>query len=279
MHRVLFSLILFALSAVLSQTVMAAQVTYWFSGHVERVVNPSNALPFTVTVGAPFAGRVSYDTSLVGSAVINSFPEGDVGSYYFKEPKGLSVVLQIAGHTITNSPDLSGYSGAVGLYDQFNNGDSYWMETGKRLSIDGSPFLSAPYFSVISLYLDDNTKTAFSSIALPTNAPVLASFANERDFTWGAYKDDGGPTRLFSVEGVVTNITSSEQVLLNCHPSPPNSVRLGWPASVPDFTLESTTNLATGTWQSVTNPIVDVNGEHTVTVGLTGATCFFRLAK
>ena len=270
--------ILLALNAE-PQPISAAQVTYWFSGYVERVNNPSNALPFNVTIGMPFAGRVTYDTALVSLEDVHSYPAGDVGSYYFNSVAGLSAMLQIAGHTITNTADPSGFAGAMGLYDQYNDEDSLWMEAGKRLSIDGTPFLSPPYFSVISLFLSDDSKTAFNSVALPTNAPALASFAENREFTWGAYRDDGGPTRLFSVEGVLTSITSSEQVLLNYRPLPPDSAQLAWPASVSGFILQSSTNLATASWQDVPEPVVDVNGEHTVTVPAAGTATFFRLKK
>ena len=52
------------------------------------------------------------------------------------------------------------------------------------------------------------------------------------------------------------------------------------PAAFAGFTLESTTNLVAGSWQSVTNPVViSAAGEHTVTVGSMDTTRFFRLKK
>jgi len=158
--------------------------------------------------------------------------------------------------------------------------DTLSVESGKRASIDGVPFLSPPYFSSSSLFFSDDSKTAFASVDLPTALPDLASFPDNHEIIWGAYRDDGRPTKLFSVEGVLNSVTSSEQVMLNCRPLSANSVQLAWPASFAGFTLESTTNLVAGGWQSVTNPVViSAAGEHTVAVDSTGTTRFFRLKK
>src|SRR5262245_44463160 len=91
-----------ALVALLALNTVAAPVTYWFSGFVESIDNPSNALPFSVSVGTPFAAQLSYDPALIGSIYTNSYPEGDIGFYYFTNTAGYSIVFQIAGHTLTN---------------------------------------------------------------------------------------------------------------------------------------------------------------------------------
>jgi hypothetical protein len=259
----------------------ADQVTYWFSGLVTSVQNPSNAMPFNVSVGTPFAARLSYDASLIGYSNVNSYPDGEVGFYYFTNTAGYSMVFQIAGHTITNISRPGVFCGQVGIYDQYNNEDSYWSETGagRTLTLDGSPYLSAPYFSVISVYLDDDSKSTFTSVAIPTNAPVLSSFGSHRDLTWGAYIDDGGPTRLFSVSGVFTDISLIEQVLLNYRVLAANAVQLHWPVTVSGFTLQSSTDLSVNNWQAVTNGVLDINGEHTVTVTPDHPARCFRLIK
>jgi len=280
MNKVLLNLLFLALNAVVAQSAVAAQVNYWFSGQVTRVMNPSNALPFQVTEGMPFTGRVLYDTALVAQTMVAHFPSGDVGNYYFDNPKGLSIIIQIAGHTITNAADPSGYSGNITVDDRAAYSDTLAVESGKRASIDGIPFLSPPYFSSSSLFFSDSSKTVFASADLPTALPDLVSFPDNHEIIWGAYRDDGRPTKLFSVEGVLNSITSSEQVMLNCRPLPANSVQLAWPASFAGFTLESTSDLVAGNWQSVTNPVViSAAGEHTVTVGSMDTTRFFRLKK
>ena len=70
MNKVLLNLLFLALNAAAAQSTVAAQVNYWFSGQVTRVMNPSNALPFEVTEGMPFTGRVLYDTALVAQTFL-----------------------------------------------------------------------------------------------------------------------------------------------------------------------------------------------------------------
>jgi len=280
MNKILFNLFLVVLNAGIAQSAVAAQVNYWFSGQVTRVMNPSNALPFEVTEGMPFTGRVLYDTALIANSTVAHFPSGDVGNYYFNDPKGLSIIIQIAGHTITNAADPSGHSGNITVDDRAAYSDTLTVESGKRASIDGIPFLSPPYFSSSSLFFSDNSKTAFASVDLPTALPDLANFPDNHEIIWGAYRDDGRPTKLFSVEGVLNSVTSNEQVMLNCRPLSANSVQLAWPASFAGFTLESTSDLVTGSWQSVTNPAaISFAGEHIVTVEAASAVRFFRLKK
>jgi hypothetical protein len=267
------------LVGILAASAPAAPVTYWFSGYVSEISNPSNAMPFNVTIGAPFAAQLTYDPSLVGFSNLNSYPGGDIGFYYFTNTSGFSMKFQIAGHTITNTARPGRNCGLIGVYDQFNNEDSYWAETGGSLTVDGSPYLSDPYFSVIAMYLDDDSKTAFSTVAIPTNAPVLSQFTSHRDLTWGAYIDDGNPTQLFAITGILTSITTNEQVLLNYRSPSVNTLQLGWPITVSGFTLQSSSDLTIDNWQTVTNPVVDISVEHTVTVSTTGPARFFRLFK
>jgi hypothetical protein len=279
MMKVKSTLVLGALLVALVSNAAAAPVTFWFSGYVENVNNPSNAMPFGVAAGMPFAGHLTYDPALVGSTYTNSYPEGDLGFYYFTNTAGYSIVFQIAGHTITNVVIPGRNTGLVGVYDQYNNSDSYWAQSSGGLTLDGSPFLADPYFSGIYIYLQDNSKTAINTTDIPTNAPVLANFPDQRALTWGAYIDDGGPTRLFSVDGILTSVSTNELVLLNGRIVAPNTLQLGWPIILSGFTLQSRTNLAAGNWQSVINPVVDINAEHTVTVPVTESAGYFRLMK
>jgi hypothetical protein len=277
--RIKTTLVLGALVVALVSDVSAAPVTFWFSGHVENVNNPSNAMPFGVAAGTPFAGQLTYDPALIGSTYTNSYPGGDIGFYYFTSIAGYSIVFQIAGHTITNVVIPGRHTGLVGVYDQYNNSDSYWAQSSGGLTIDGSPFLADPYFSGIYIYLQDNSKTAINTTDIPTNAPVLANFPDQRALTWGAYIDDGGPTQLFSVNGVLTAVSTNELVLLNCRVVAPNTLQLGWPATLSGFTLQSRADLTAGNWQTVSNAVVDVNAEHTVTIPAAESAGYFRLKK
>ena len=279
MKKLLFNLLVIVMVAVSQQKADAAQVAYWFYGHVTGVNNNSNALPFSVTPGMPFSGRFSYDP-LQGDGDVDSFPTGDTGTYYFTEVAGFSLVLHIAGHTITNRVDPGVWTGAIGLYDQYNDEDHYWISAGKRLSIDGQPFMPPPYQSSVSLYLSDWSKTALNSVEIPTAPPILELFKENREFLWGAYLDDGIPSQLFAVFGEITHITSETQPALTCLRLSPGSVQLKWPAPFAGFILQSTTDLASGNWQNVSEPVVDANGEHTVTVSFSPSLpSFFRLKK
>lgn len=281
MKKVLFSLLVGGVTAVVSQPQAdAAQVAFWFYGHVTQVNNASNALPFSVTPGMPFAGRFSYDPSQ-GDGDVDSFPTGDTGTYSFTEVAGLSLVLHIGGHTITNRVDPGVWTGAVGLYDQFNDEDHYWISAGKRLSIDGQPFMPAPHQSSVSLYLSDRSKTALNSVAIPTAPPTLELFKDSREFLWGAYLDDGIPSQLFAVFGEITYITSDAQPVVTFVRLSPTSAQLRWPAPLAGFTVQSTTNLVNAnSWQNVSEPVVDASGEHTVTVTISpNAPRYFRLKK
>ena len=267
------------LLTTLAATATAAPVTYWFSGFVTAVNNASNAMPFSVNVGAPFTARLSYDPSLVASSNLNSYPEGDTGFYYFTNVDGISILFQIAGHTITNIVHPWRYAGLVGIYDRYNNEDSYWAQITGRLALDGTPYLDDPQFSVISIYLDDDSQTAFDSVALPTKAPALDKLKSHRDMVWGAYIDDGGPTPIFGVSGELTSITTTEQVQLNYRPLATGKAQLGWPVDLSGFTLQTSTNLSSTNWQTVTNSVVDISVEHTVTVSNTVPARFYRLIK
>jgi hypothetical protein len=277
--RIKSALALGALVVAFMSDAAAAPVTFWFSGHVEDVNNPSNAMPFVVTAGAPFAGQLTFDPDLVGSTYTNSYPEGDIGFYYFINTAGYSIVFQIAGHTITNVVIPGRNTGLVGVYVQYNNSDSYWAQSSGGLTLDGSPFLSDPYFSGIYIYFQDNSKTAIDTTAIPTNVPVLANFPDQRILTWGAYIDDGGPTQLFSVNGVLTAVSTNELVLLNGRIVAADTLQLGWPITLSGFTLQSRTNLAIGNWQTVSNAVVDINAEHTVTIPASESVGYFRLKK
>jgi len=56
-------LALITLVGSLATHVSAAPVTYWFNGFVESVSNPSNTMPFSVSVGAPFTAGFLFSES------------------------------------------------------------------------------------------------------------------------------------------------------------------------------------------------------------------------
>ncbi|MEI9863506.1 MAG: hypothetical protein WDN00_02920 [Limisphaerales bacterium] len=105
-------------------TATAAPVTFWFSGVVDSISNPSNTLPSGIAIGTPFSGRVSYDPALVSYSYSNSYATGDTSNNYFTNTDGLSMLVQIGGHTIMNAPNAEGYNcGYIGVNDDYDNFD------------------------------------------------------------------------------------------------------------------------------------------------------------
>ncbi len=58
-----------------------------------------------------------------------------------------------------------------------------------------------------------------------------------------------------------------------------NQVTLQWPANATGFTLESASNLLTGTWSSVPGNITVSNGFNNLTVNIDQTPAFFRLKQ
>jgi hypothetical protein len=183
MKKYLSILALAALTGALPQTCPATPVTFWFSGTVNSIYNPSNAVPADINIGTPFTGRITYDPAWMSFSNANSFPAGDTLDTYYTNTVGFSMLVQIGGHTITNAPNPDGYTcGYVGVYDQFNNSDSLTLETGNAaIIVDGSSTRVGNQIPVLNLYLQDAGKTVFSSASLPTSAPPQANFPAKRN--------------------------------------------------------------------------------------------------
>lgn len=281
MKKKLFILTLATLTGALLQTATAAPVTFWFSGTVDSINNPSNSLPSGIAIGTPFSGRVTYDPAWVSSATAYSFPAGDTSNSYFTNTAGFSMLVQIGGHTITNALNPIGYNyGYVGIYEQFNNNDSFTVETAHAdLMVDGSPTLVGNLIPYMNLSLSDRTKTAYNTAVLPSSPPTIGQFPDQRIFNWQNWVDDDFRTTVFSIAGNITVLTTNELVALNLRRTGNNTLQLGWPTAVSGYTLQSTTNLASGNWQTVTNAVTDLNMEHTVTFSTASKNQFFRLKK
>lgn len=274
-------LVLAAAIVALAINAVAAPVSFWFSGTVDYCYNPSNAMPSGIAVGTPFSGRITYDAAWISYSNWNTYASGDTSTYYFTNTPGFSVLVQIGDHTITNTPNLDGYQcGYIGIYDQFDNSDSFSLDTEHSdIIVDGNSTRVGNHVPIISLYLRDDAKTAYNTVSLPTSAPALSQFPSQQVFGWMTRLDDGIGTTFFSISGNITTIATNELVALNLRRSGVNTVQLGWPTAVSGYTLQSSTNLAPGSWQSVTNPIVNTAMEYTVTVSPVGPEQFYRLKK
>jgi hypothetical protein len=83
---------------------------------------------------------------------------------------------------------------------------------------------------------------------------------------------EGGGT-LFSISLPPVDVPSLTMVISGTNAS------LSWPTNVTGFTLQSTTDLASGAWTAVPTPPVPVNGQNTVSDPLSGMQRFYRLIK
>lgn len=264
-----------AILTVLSVSILpavAVPVTFWFSGSVNYVSNPSNALPAAIAIGTPFSGRITYDTVPIGYSEGFLNDSGSRSNIYFSTIGTASTLLQIGGHTLTNALVVpGGNTGSLHINDNFDNEDFFMFYTGQSgLIVDGHPLTN----SLWSIYLKDASKTAYNSATFPTNVPSLAAFPSKQEFSW-ALTDDAQNT-VFYIAGEITNLSTNKLVTLNLRRAA-NNLEIGWPVGVSGFALQSCTNLAAANWQNVTNPIVDVGMEHTVTLNPSANGMFFRL--
>lgn len=259
----------------LTTTAAAAPVTFWFSGAITYINNPSNALPSGIVTGTPFSGRVTYE--FIAGSYNTGFTNasGSRSNLYLTTLAGVSTLLQIGGHTLTNTATIPGLlTGSLHINDNYDNEDYFNFYTGfAGLALDGN-IMTNSYWS---LYLKDSTKTAYTSATFPTNPPTLAAFQAKRDFGWTLTDDQNN--YIFSILGTLSTISTNELVALNFRRTGANTAQLGWPLAVSGYTLQSATNLATGQWTDVATPVTPLGMENTVTVSTTGTPKFYRLKK
>jgi hypothetical protein len=278
----------FALAALTlgcAASASAAPVTFWYGGYISEVYNPSNLMPIAVTTGMPFTGRITYDAAHVSDATTNTVPGGNYANYYIETLAGFTSVFQIAGHVVTNKTALEGYTGQIQVGNNYQGNDSLLItaSSGGDLQMDGVPLgntqSTPPRFASMDIMIADYSMTALTHPGLPTAAPNLSKFANIRDWRWDLFLDDGLPTQLYGVIGVITAISTNEVVMLTQTRISNSTMRLTWPKLNTGFTLQVSTNLATGNWQNATNQVTQTAFENTATVSTTGTPKFYRLKK
>ncbi len=253
-------------------TVHAAPVTFWFAGIVDGVSNPSNALPANIQNGTPFYCRVSYETTNLSLTLSNQ--AGTAINYYFRETTGFSFLMQIGGHTVTNSTDnkISQWSGNVCIHNDFIGEDQYFLQIGNNgLVTDGAVNTN----TYVNFELLDSSSTAFSSNALPNQPPNIALFPDRRRFNW--YAANASNNFIFQVDGEITQVSTNELVALNVRQLSSNSVQVAWPRAVSGGVLQSVTNVNSTNWQAVGAAVVPVGMENTATVSTSGESQFYRL--
>ena len=71
---------------------------------------------------------------------------------------------------------------------------------------------------------------------------------------------------------VLLNVTLPKLTLAKTN----NQIAVTWP-QLSGYTLESSTNLLSGIWMTVTNPVISVSGRSRLTNSMTGNALFYRL--
>lgn len=258
----------------------AAPVTFWFSGVIDFINAPGGTPPPGVTVGIPFTGRVAYDADYLASTSSLSFPPGEVSNYYFTNTAGYLFMVQMGGHTFANTNPPSGaICGNIGIKNDLNEEDGFTTDTASApILMDDGLFLNGSAAATMYLVLRDPAQTAYSSTLLPTTSPSLGQFPGPNRFELAVLTPDQS-AYLYGISGVITNLTTTEQIQLHLRRLTPTTLQLAWPLAATGFTLQSRTNLAAGSWQNVVAPVTDTATEHTVTVSTTDGQQFFRLKK
>ena len=256
---------------MLTQITPAAPVTFWFYGRVEYANDFTGAMPSGIQVGTPFAGKVTYDQDYV---YYNSTgAAGAVGNYYFKKLEGFSSHIQIGTHTLTNSIVGSfGWSGNISVYNGFQDADSMFIDIGQAgFIMDGQPQTN----TVFELYLRDNSQSAHSSIALPTQPPTDVAFPDNRSLTWT--QDDGHGNYFFGISGHIIQLTAQPLVFLNFRAIDETRYRISWPLAVTGGLLQWSTEIAPEEWHDVAEAVVPDGMENAVIVPSTSKNRFYRL--
>lgn len=274
-------LLLLLLTTAAALRARSEVVTFWFSGRIEDIANPSNAVPSGIAVGTPFVGRVSWDTAKFHYSSSNHYSPGSVANYYYKDPAAMSFLVQVGGHTITNAASVSGgYSGSYHVYDDFQVSDELSVSSARaNLIVDGEVDAVAPVQSTLSLDLRAADFSTFTNAAPPTAPLHTEQFQRRRYFSWMKSMDDGKNTRLFSVGGRIDAFSTNALVLLNLSRLGDGSKRLSWPVGVEGFALQSSPNVANGPWTPVAQPATISGMERAVVVPPDNGPRFYRLAQ
>jgi hypothetical protein len=255
----------------------AAVVSWGFNGVIGSVNNPSNAVPVLITPGTRFSGTVTYDPNDLNWGDAN--PSPNKGDYYFSNPAAFSITMSVSGVTFTSTNRVPSevFAGINISNDIQNRYDDLTFWTGSAPLINGVPPPAGVTQGGFEIGFQDNNKTAFKSDAIPMTPPDVAAYTGIT-FTVSA-SSPGAPDSYFYIDGEVLEVTAISKVILTLQRLPGNRVRLSWPVSAKDLTLQFATGLQPQNWKSETTAVVNTATEHTVTVSSDGQLKLFRLVK
>ncbi len=151
------------LVASLPSRSQAELVTWGFSGEIDSVLDAENVLDGAVTVGTPFSGRFTFESTT---------PDGNPSNPRFGEYFG--AIFGVSGNVgVLTFSELDGPSGRVLIRDNAPGAgtDRISFIAPTRLLDDSVSF---------SIGLVESTGTVFSSVAMPTGLLDLSVFDTAR---------------------------------------------------------------------------------------------------
>lgn len=168
---------------------MAAPMTINFQGVVTQAVFD----PFDPLSGAVQAGSPMYSYLNVDSTAADTAPSPQLGSYTVSGgTHGMVVLLANIVFPIMRTVNISVVNGQAGMPDMYTVYASEGVQDGL-----------SDYFSM-SMVLQDDSGTAFSSDALPLQAPDMQLFGLRSFNLFGQYTDLDGVFVQYEVQGEVT---------------------------------------------------------------------------
>jgi len=240
---------------------------FTFSG-VQYKTDPSNNLPASVAVDAPFTGTMSYDPTPDIEPGNSTY-----GYYTYNHSGGLRMSVTVGGHTFASMTPTNAGGDVLLIYNQLNGAiyDSTTFETVANL-LDGASLPGVDYI-YMDFYLADGSGTAFSTDAIPAPLPPLSQFSSHYWAVYGGLTGGGS----FNIQGDITNITTILPPALSINTDLPNGkVRVSWPLIGTNYVLEQRATV-TGTWSQVAFPYVTNGATINKSVGTNGNASFFRL--
>jgi uncharacterized repeat protein (TIGR03803 family) len=188
---------------------------------------------------------------------------------------GAVFALNTDGSGFTNLYNFSGGDGAYPyaglivsgntLYGTTLKGGSAGGGTAFAVNTDGSNFTSLHDFTAFSWpypYPDINSDGTYPSAGLILSGNVLYGTT-----LTGGVRGNGA---VFSLTLPVPSLGIS---------ATGDQVVISWPASVPNYVLQTASDLSSGSWSNITSGIATVGTNYVFTNDATGQTAFFRLQQ
>lgn len=178
------------------------------------------------------------------------------------------------------SPTGTGNNGRGSLEMELNGpapGTGY-----DQLNVHGTVTLNSRITLNASLNFSSSLSNTFTIISNDGTDPVVGTFlglAQNATLTIGSEQFQISYTGGDGNDVVLTQISGAPLPTLALATISPGAITLSWPTNGPAFTLQSSTNLSSSTWATVTPGPVIVGANYVATNATIGAQKFFRLVN